>query len=245
MVETGVRVVTPVGKGRVVVANGGVENGGVSISVPLAEGVGDHGAGTDGESSAVAVLLLEESGGWNQSGDLVDSALQVSVVSGLSLVSSDRDGDGQIGGGHVSLQSEGLDGRHDVRVGVGSVGVGVDQNLRLSRPLAVVGHGGDESSSAGTEADVSTALLLLDGQGGHQAGNLVDGAGEVSVGPGHGFVPADRHGDGVAGHHGGMVDGVRVDAVEELGSSMGQVTDGCQQHKGSHLSGEVRRISKL
>merc|ERR550517_1146956 len=176
IVDSGVKssvvgVMVSVGSvGWMAVGHSGVEDGGIGLGLSLTEGVSEDSAGADSQGAAVGVLLLEEGGGGHQAGDLVPGSLQVSVVSGNGLVSSDSHGDGQVGGSDLSLQGERLD--HGQGVGVGSVGVGVGQQLRLGRSLAVVDSvGGDQGSSAGAEADVSAALLLVDGQGGHQAGH--------------------------------------------------------------------------
>ena len=120
--------------------------------------------------------------------------------------------------------------------GVEDGGVG----LSLSLPLAVVGHGRDESSGAGAETHISTALLLVDSQGGDESGHLVHRTSQVAVGAGHGLVAAHRHRHSVARHHGGRGDGVGqgVGVAQELGSSLAQLEHGSQQHQASHLCAE-------
>merc|ERR1712061_825687 len=103
MVESTVVRVMICSVGSGMVGNGGVEDGGIGLGLPLAQSVSEDGASTNSQSSAVAVLLLEESWGREEAGDIVDSSLQVSIVSSLGLVPSDRDGDGEIGGSDLSL----------------------------------------------------------------------------------------------------------------------------------------------
>merc|ERR1712037_409234 len=79
----------------------------------------------------------------------MDGSLQLTVVTGNSLVASDGNGDGSVGsnnvglhGGGVGLVGDGLGGRNNGRgsMGVGSVGVadnGSDHS-GVSLPLAVV-----------------------------------------------------------------------------------------------------------
>ena len=55
--------------------DGGVENGGVSLGLPLAQAVLDQGAGADSEGATVGVLLGVQSRGAKECGDLVNSSL--------------------------------------------------------------------------------------------------------------------------------------------------------------------------
>ena len=90
------------------------------------------------------------------------------------------------------------------------------------------------------ETHISTALLLVDSQGGDESGHLVHRTSQVAVGAGHGLVAAHRHRHSVARHHGGRGDGVgqSVGVAQELGSSLAQLEDGSQQHQASHLCAE-------
>ena len=54
---------------------GGVEKGGVSLGLPLAQAVLDQGAGADSEGATVGVLLGVQSRGAKECGDLMDSSL--------------------------------------------------------------------------------------------------------------------------------------------------------------------------
>merc|ERR1719318_718380 len=75
----------------------------------LAEGVGDHGAGADGQGSLAGLVGLHvEGGGTEDGGHLVDGSLQITVVSSDGLVASDSDGDGGVGGNNVGLNSGGV-----------------------------------------------------------------------------------------------------------------------------------------
>ena len=55
---------------------GGVDKGGVSLGLPLAQAVLDHGAGADSEGATIGVLLGVQGGGGEKSGDLMDSSLE-------------------------------------------------------------------------------------------------------------------------------------------------------------------------
>merc|ERR1719237_2012364 len=202
---------------------GGVEKSGVSFGLPLAQGVLDHGGGAE------------------KSGALMYSSLEITIISSNSLVTSNGNRHSGSGGDNLGLEGQGLDGGDGVCVGVGSVGVGgVGEaggvhkgGVSLGLPLAVVGEGGDHGASAGAEAHVSAALLLLDSEGGHQPGDLVHGPGQVAVGAGHGLVASDRDGDRVTSDHGGG--GSKAIDVGVLGSGGGEATGGCQQQERTHF----------
>merc|ERR1719239_1182768 len=219
----------------------GVEKGRVSLGLPLAQGVLDHGAGADSEGATIRVLLGVQGGGTEKSGDLMYSSLEITIISSNSLVTSNGNRHSGSSGDNLGLEGQGLDGGKGVCVGVGSVGIGgvgeaggVDKGgVSLGLPLAVVGVGGDQGASAGAEAHVSAALLLLDSEGGHQPGDLVHGPGQVAVGAGHGLVATDRDGDGVTSDHCGG--GSKAIDVGVLGSGGGEATGGCQQQERTHF----------
>merc|ERR1719239_649418 len=223
---------------------GGVDKGRVSLSLPLAQGVLDHGAGADSEGATIGILLGVQGGGAEKSGDLMYSSLEITIISSNSLVTSNGNRHSGSGGDNLGLEGQGLDGGNGVCVGVGSVGVGgvgeaggVDKGgVGLGLPLAVVAEGGDQGASAGAEAHVSAALLLLDSEGGHQPGDLVHGPGQVAVGAGHGLVASDRDGDGVTSDHGGGGSiAEAVGGVGVLGGGGGEATGGCQQQERTHF----------
>merc|ERR1719350_164317 len=134
-----------------VVGKGG-DNGGVLLHNGLTNGVGDDGAGANGQGSLAGIIKLGvEGGGTKDGGNLMDSSLQVTVVTGNGLVASNGNRDGSVGSNNVGLNgggdglvSDGLGGRDNGRgsIGVGSVGVANDgsnnSGLSLSLPLAVV-----------------------------------------------------------------------------------------------------------
>merc|ERR1719452_465173 len=219
---------------------GGVERGTVSLGLPLAQGVLDNGAGADSEGATIRVLLGVQGGGAEKSGDLMYSSLEITIISSNSLVTSNGNRHSGSGGDNLGLEGQGLDGGNGVCVGVGSVGVGgvgeasgVDKGgVSLGLPLAVVGEGGDHGASAGAEAHVSAALLLLDSEGGHQPGDFVHGPGQVAVGAGHGLVASDRDGDRVTSDHGG---GGSKAIAKVLGSGGGEAAGGCQQQERTHF----------
>merc|ERR1719266_2218602 len=96
----------------------------VHVDNGLAEGVGDHGAGADGQGSLAGLVGLHvEGGGLEKSRDIMDGSLQVTVVSSDGLVASDSDGDGQVGGLNISLNGGGVGLVGDL-VGGGDHGVG-------------------------------------------------------------------------------------------------------------------------
>merc|ERR1719264_112128 len=132
-----------------VVGKGG-DNGSVVVHDGLTKGVGDDSAGANGQGSLAGVVNLGiQGGGTKDGGNLMDGSLQLTVVTGNSLVASDGNGDGSVGsnnvglhGGGVGLVGDGLGGRDNGRgsIGVGSVGVadnGSDHS-GVSLPLAVV-----------------------------------------------------------------------------------------------------------
>merc|ERR1712137_831818 len=140
----------PIGSIRV----GGVDKGGVSLGLPLAQTVLDQGAGADSQGATIGVLLGVQSRGAKECGDLVDSSLEITVISSNSLVSSDGNGNSGTSGDNLGLKGQRLDGRDGVCVGVGSVGVGgvgegggVDKGgVSLGLPLAVVGDSWDDGT---------------------------------------------------------------------------------------------------
>merc|ERR1711989_263804 len=134
-----------------VVGEGG-DNSGVLLHDGLAGGVGDDGTGSNGKGSLAGVVDLRvEGGGAKDGGNLMDSSLQLTVVTGNSLVASNSNGDSGVGGNNIGLHGggdglvgDGLGGRDNSRgsIGVGSVGVANngsnDSGLSLSTPLSVV-----------------------------------------------------------------------------------------------------------
>merc|ERR1712142_454108 len=134
-----------------IVGKGG-DNGGVLLHDGLANGVGDDGAGANGQGSLAGVVdLAVESGGTKDGGNLMDSSLQLTVVTGNGLVASNGNGDGGIGSNNVGLHgggdglvSDGLRGRDNGRGSIREGSVGVADNgsnncgFSLSFPLAIV-----------------------------------------------------------------------------------------------------------
>merc|ERR1711992_422875 len=134
-----------------VVGKGG-DNGGVLLHNGLTNGVGDDGAGANGQGSLAGIINLGvESGGTKDGGNLMDSSLQVTVVTGNGLVASNGNRDGSVGSNNVGLHGGGdglvsdrLGSRDNGRgsIGVGSVGVADDgsnnSGLSLGLPLSVV-----------------------------------------------------------------------------------------------------------
>merc|ERR1719310_1267752 len=198
-----------VGDGWMGVGHAGVEEGGVSLGLSLADGGLQVGGGSNSQSSTVGVLLLVQSGGTEEGGNLVDSSHEVTVVTSVGLVTSDSDWDSLASGHNLVVDGQGLDGNSWDGVWVGSVwigGVGVweDGDLGISGPLAVVSEDGgvDQGAGASLEADSSVTLLLVDSQGGDEAGNLVNWSLEVTIVSGLGLVTSDSYGDTVASDHG-------------------------------------------
>merc|ERR1711868_363130 len=126
------------------------------LSLPLAVvGKGDDSAGANGQGSLAGVVdLAVEGGGTKDSGNLMDSSLQVTVVTSNGLVASNGNRYGGIGSNNVGLHSggdglvgDGLGGRDNGRgsIGEGSIGVaddgGNNSGLSLSLPLAIVSIG--------------------------------------------------------------------------------------------------------
>merc|ERR1711881_585018 len=69
-----------------IVGKGG-DNGGVLLHDGLANGVGDDGAGANGQGSLAGVVdLAVKSGGTKDGRNLMDSSLQLTVVTGNGLV---------------------------------------------------------------------------------------------------------------------------------------------------------------
>merc|ERR1719237_1575477 len=121
----------------------GGDNGGVLLHDGLTNGVGDDSAGANGQGSLAGIVNLGvEGGGTKDGGNLMDSSLQVTVVTGNGLVASNGNRDNSVGlhGGGDGLVSNGLGSRDNSRgsIGVGSVGVADDgsnnSGLSLSLP---------------------------------------------------------------------------------------------------------------
>merc|ERR1719427_1175503 len=116
----------------VTMAVGSIEKVGVSISIPLAvvvtstiqaiggdrdgvlvdnglpKAVGDDGAGSNGQRSLASVVnLAVESRGSEKSRHLMDSSLQVTVVTSNGLVASDSHWDWEVGSNNIGLNSGG------------------------------------------------------------------------------------------------------------------------------------------
>merc|ERR1712178_648326 len=87
------------------------------LSFPLDKGVGDNSAGSDSEGSSIGVLLDIESRGRDESGNLMDSSLELTVISSLSFVSSNSNRDWEVCGSHFSLELKGLDSVGDRDMG--------------------------------------------------------------------------------------------------------------------------------
>ena len=98
----------------------------LSLSFPLDKRVGDNGAGANSEGSSIGVLLLEKSRGGEKAGNLMDSSDKISIVTSLSLVSSNSNWDWEVGGGHVSLQLQRLDSICEGRSNSSSIWVSID-----------------------------------------------------------------------------------------------------------------------
>merc|ERR1711868_100668 len=119
----------------------------VAVSVAVVSTVQEVGVSL---SLSISGPLAVVGKGGDDGGDLVDSSLQVTVVTGNGLVASDSDGDSSVGGnnvgldgGGVSLVGDGLGGGDHGRGSVGkSIGVadnrGNNSGVGISRPLAVV-----------------------------------------------------------------------------------------------------------
>merc|ERR1711872_116356 len=161
-----------------------IQNIGISVSLPLAnamsisgvdsEGrdldlvlidngfsssVGDHSTGANSQRSLAGLIdLAVEGRGTEESRDLMDSALQLSIVSSNRLVASNSNRDWQVGGNNVGLngRGDGLVGHllggwdHGRDMGIGeasiretSIGVAMvakssNENLSISIPLAII-----------------------------------------------------------------------------------------------------------
>merc|ERR1719400_2293011 len=139
----------------------------IGFSLPLHKRVSDKGAGSDSEGSSIGVLLHVESRGRDKSGNFMDSSHEVTIVSSLSLVSSNSNGDWEVGGSDFSLQLKGLDSIGERKMG--SIGASIDTSMSkgettvhesrvsLSSSLANVGNnrGVDKSTSSGAQAHIS------------------------------------------------------------------------------------------
>merc|ERR1719237_154105 len=86
----------------------GGDNGGVLLHDGLTNGVGDDGAGANGQGSLAGIVNLGiEGGGTKDGGNLMDSSLQVTVVTGNGLVASNGNRDGSVGSNNVGLHGGG------------------------------------------------------------------------------------------------------------------------------------------
>merc|ERR1719431_1565463 len=136
----------------------GVEQGWVSLGFPLAEVVvsgrdkmgvvashlgGQERTGSDSQRPLAGIIDLSvESRGSKESGNLMDGTLQLSVVSSNSLVSTNSNGDGMIGGDNLSLNlgDSDRDSRETVAqssvskssIGEGTIAVGTIQEGGVS-----------------------------------------------------------------------------------------------------------------
>merc|ERR1712061_280754 len=86
-----------------VVGKGG-DNGGELLHDGLTNGVGDDSAGANGQGSLAGIVNLGvEGGGTKDGGNLMDSSLQVTVVTGNGLVASNGNRDGSVGSNNIGL----------------------------------------------------------------------------------------------------------------------------------------------
>merc|ERR1711884_173655 len=93
----------------------------------LAEAVGDDSTGANSQGSLASLVDLGVEGrGSEKSRHLMDSSLQITIVAGNSLVTSDSNWDSSIGGNNVGLNSGGdglvgdlMGGRHYMGDSVG------------------------------------------------------------------------------------------------------------------------------
>merc|ERR550519_1412454 len=157
-----------------IVGKGG-DNGGVLLHDGLANGVGDDGAGANGQGSLAGVVdLAVESGGTKDGGNLMDSSLQLTVVTGNGLVASNGNGDGGIGSNNVGLHGggdglvgDGLRGRDNGRGSIREGSIGVADNgtnnsgLSLSFPLAIVSSVQDVRVSLSLRLSLSFPLAIV------------------------------------------------------------------------------------
>merc|ERR1719431_2425757 len=136
---------------------------GVLVDDGLTEGVGHHGAGSDGEGALAGVVGLNvEGGGTEDGGHLMDGSLQLTVVSSDGLVASDSDGDGGVGGNNVGLNSGGvglvgdLVGGGDSGVGQGEAGV-----AEVAKTVSVTGKGVGSGDNRGGNLLSSLPLAVV------------------------------------------------------------------------------------
>merc|ERR1719309_4877 len=99
----------------------------IGFSLPLHKRVSDKGAGSDSEGASIGVLLHVESRGRDKSGNFMDSSHEVTIVSSLSLVSSNSNRDWEVGGSDFSLELKGLDSIGERKMG--SIGVSYDTSI--------------------------------------------------------------------------------------------------------------------
>ena len=86
----------------------GGDSDGVLIDDGLASGVGDDGAGANSKGSLAGLVDLGvEGGGREESRDLMDGSLQLTVVTGNGLVASDSHWDWEVGCNNIGLNSGG------------------------------------------------------------------------------------------------------------------------------------------
>merc|ERR1740123_555530 len=121
----------------------GGDGDGMLVDDGLAKAVGDDSAGSNGQRSLASVIdLAVEGRGSEKSRHLMNSSLQVTVVTGNGLVASDSDWDSSVGSNNVGLNGGGdglvgnlMGGGHHMGAGVGVAevaGVGVAEVAKTS-----------------------------------------------------------------------------------------------------------------
>merc|ERR1719222_264891 len=158
----------------------GGDGDGVLVDDGLPKAVGDDSAGSNGQRSLASVVdLAVESGGSEKSRDLMDGSLQVTVVTGDSLVASDSDWDSSVGSNNVGLNSGGdglvgdfMGGGHHMGDSVGVAEV-AETSIGVASSERIAGvHNG--SSSSLLSLPLAVVVTTIQAVGGDGDGVLVD-----------------------------------------------------------------------
>merc|ERR1712002_858007 len=244
-----------------------VQKSWVSLGIPLGKRVSNDSAGSDGKGCSGIFLCVKSCSG-NKSRNLMDSSLKISIVSSDSLVSTDSNWDGEVGGSYFSLELKGLDSIGEswgnsssiwissINSSIGETSISSIQEswVSLSLSLAIIVKSRYNSTSARAEAHISTGLLFGNGKGRDKAGNLMNRSSKVSIGASNSLISSNSNWYRVTGDNSRSCIWITIDtsvwvaSIQQGGVCLGgrgSLAGNCQQYTGKdlHCSSVARKLT--